>query len=123
VRKPKSLRGGKALTKATRGEVDRFLSQVAAMPVGAARAGRLLFAMDATMSRQPSWDQALALQAEMFDVAADMGGLEVQLAWFRGLSEFRASDWVQDARGLAQAMPGIEMETLDESQRMANRGW
>ena len=27
------------------------------------------------------------------------------------------------SRGLAKAMEGIEMETLDESQRLANRGW
>jgi pyridoxal 5'-phosphate synthase pdxS subunit len=26
-------------------------------------------------------------------------------------------------RGLGDAMEGIEMETLDESQRLANRGW
>ena len=26
-------------------------------------------------------------------------------------------------RGLGEAMEGIEMETLDESQRLANRGW
>ncbi|MBW2500109.1 MAG: pyridoxal 5'-phosphate synthase lyase subunit PdxS, partial [Deltaproteobacteria bacterium] len=27
------------------------------------------------------------------------------------------------SRGLASAMEGLEMETLDESERLANRGW
>ena len=30
---------------------------------------------------------------------------------------------LEASRGLGDAMEGIEMETLDESQRMANRGW
>jgi hypothetical protein len=56
--------------------------------------GRLIFALDATASRQPTWDQAARLQAQMFAEAAKIGGLEVQLIYYRGLNECRASHWV-----------------------------
>ena len=55
------------------------------------RRGRLIFALDATMSRQPTWDLAQSLQAQMFQAAARLGGLDVQLVYFRGFSECRAS--------------------------------
>ena len=45
---------------------------------------RLIFALDATMSRQPSWDLATHLQAGMFEAASKIGGLDVQLVYFRG---------------------------------------
>ena len=95
--------------KSSAGEVDAFLAKVAALaPVGAAGArGKLMFAMDATMSRQPTWDTALGLQAEMFDATAEIGGLDVQLVWFRGFGEFKASGWVSDARALAGEMTGV----------------
>ncbi len=69
--------------------------------------GRLIFALDATMSRQPTWDLACALQGEMFDAAAGAGGLAVQLVYFRGSGEARASRWVSDAAGLKRLMTGI----------------
>ena len=52
----------------SKGEVDAFLSQVAAIPArgNTGGRGRLIFAMDATASREPSWDQASHLQAQMF---------------------------------------------------------
>ena len=52
----------------------------------AGQRGRLIFALDATMSRQPLWDTACRLQADMFDEAAGIGGLDVQLAYYRGLA-------------------------------------
>jgi len=69
--------------------------------------GRLLFALDATMSRQPTWDLACRLQAEMFE-AIPKGNLQVQLLYFRGFGECRASKWVVDASALAKLMTGIE---------------
>jgi len=66
--------------------------------------GRLVFAMDATMSRQPTWDMALALQGEMFHAVKAVGGLDVQLVYFRGAGECRASRWVSDADALAALM-------------------
>lgn len=95
-----------------RGSVDAFLKQVAATPapvVTGGRRGRLLFVMDATMSRQPTWDRALGLQAQMFEVAAELGGLDVQLAYFRGHGEFKTSGWVSDPEALARAMTGVHV--------------
>ena len=71
--------------------------------------GRLIFALDATMSRQPTWDLAQALQAKMFDVAADLGGLDVQLVYFRGMDECRASNFVSGGKGLAELMSRIDV--------------
>jgi hypothetical protein len=34
------------------------------------------------MSRQPTWDLACKLQADMFRAAAAVGGLDVQLVYF-----------------------------------------
>ncbi len=69
--------------------------------------GRLIFALDATMSRQPTWDSAQRLQGRMFQVAARSGGLEVQLVYYRGLSECKASAFVSEGRGLAELMSRI----------------
>jgi hypothetical protein len=71
--------------------------------------GRLIFALDATMSRQPTWDTAQRLQARMFQAAARSGGLDVQLVYYRGLSECKASSFVSEGRGLAELMSRIEV--------------
>jgi hypothetical protein len=70
--------------------------------------GRLIFALDATMSRQPTWDSACALQADMFREAAKAGGLDIQLVYFRGFGECRASGWVAGAEKLAALMSRID---------------
>jgi hypothetical protein len=70
--------------------------------------GRLIFAIDATQSRQPAWDSACKLQGQMFAEAAKLGTLQVQLVYYRGLSECRASRWTADARALARTMSGIQ---------------
>lgn len=89
-------------------EVDAFLGKLAAMPaLKPGGRGRLIFALDATASREPTWDRACQLQAEMFEVAADLGGLEVQLVFYRGFGECRASSWVAKPRELARRMAGV----------------
>lgn len=87
--------------------IDNFLEEAKRLaPVAAGSAQpRLVFALDATMSRQPTWDLACRLQGEMFATAANVGGLAVQLVYFRGFDECRASRWVADARAL-QALMG-----------------
>ncbi len=86
-------------------EVADFLAKVKALaPSTGASRGRLLFAMDATMSRAPTWDMALALQADMFQAVKEIGSLEVQLMYFRGAGEARASRWVTNADALAALM-------------------
>lgn len=90
-------------------EVDAFLAKVSSMPTAtrAGETGRLVFAMDATMSRQPSWDRALQIQGEMFEETAKIGGLDVQLIFFRGFGECKASKWVSDGRSLARLMSTV----------------
>lgn len=68
---------------------------------------RLIFALDATMSRQPTWDLACHYQARMFGAATDLGGLDVQLVYFRGQGECGASKWVGEAAALSGLMGRI----------------
>lgn len=112
------------------GEVDDFLRKVAATPARTnERQGRLIFSMDATASRQPTWDRASEIQASMFTETADLGGLAVQLCFYRGFHEFEASAWcnrsdallrrmtrVQCAAGLTQ-IARILQHALDEGAR------
>jgi hypothetical protein len=102
--------GAPASAASSRAELDTFLSQVKALgPVATASGrGRLVFALDATMSRQPTWDQACVLQADMFREAAAAGGLDIQLVYYRGLAECRASPWTEAADRLGQLMSGID---------------
>ena len=90
-------------------DVEAFLEQVwrAPQPSGQTGRGRLVLAMDATMSRQHSWDQAQAIQSEMFAEAGRLNGLDVQLVYFRGHMECRASKWTPDTQALARLMSGI----------------
>ena len=89
-------------------EVEAFLDKVrsAPQPSGGGR-GRLIFAMDATASRQPTWDRACHLQAEMFQSTQALGGLEVQLVFYRGFKECKASKWMTDAPALAKTMTSV----------------
>jgi hypothetical protein len=92
-------------------DVSSFLEQVKRMPPAARRTGergRLVFAMDATMSRQPTWDRALQIQSEMFIETERIGGLDVQLVYFRGFNECRASKWVSEPSALAHMMTGVD---------------
>src|SRR5262245_41299303 len=102
--------GQEPAKSSSRTEIDAFLSQVRALgpATEGGRRGRLIFALDATMSRQPLWDTACKLQGDMFAEAAAVGGLDVQLVYYRGLSECRASRWVSDARQLGGLMEKID---------------
>jgi hypothetical protein len=97
-------------TRSSRADIDAFLSEVKrlAPATAASQRGRLIFALDATMSRQPTWDTACRLQADMFREAASIGGLDVQLVYYRGLAECRASGWVSQAERLAGLMERID---------------
>lgn len=95
-----------------RQDINAFLSQVAKLPPvnKSGQRGRLIFALDATASREATWDQAMQLQAHMFTSTQALGGLQVQLAYFRGFAEFRASDWLLDSNRLLSLMTGIRCE-------------
>ena len=90
-----------ALVVPTRAHLDKFLERV-----DPAR-GRLIFALDATASRQPTWDVAAQLTTQMFATVAAIGGLDVQLVYFRGDSECVASRWLSDAKALSAIMQKV----------------
>ena len=96
-------------SKSSNAEVDAFLKRVAMTPVrsGTGERGRLIFAMDATASREPTWDRASHIQAEMFSETASLGGLEIQLVYYRGFGECRASGWVAKADDLLRRMTAV----------------
>ncbi|TAK49190.1 MAG: VWA domain-containing protein [Xanthobacteraceae bacterium] len=90
-------------------EVADFIARMKAVaPHAGAGAGRLVFALDATMSRQPTWDMACALQADMFKEAAAIGGLAIRLMYYRGLGECRATGWIAEPSRLAGLMTRID---------------
>lgn len=98
--------GGRVPVRSSAGQVEEFLEKVAATPTvrPAGGRGRLIFAMDATASREPSWDQACHLQADMFHATDGLGGLEVQLVFYRGYGECKASPWVASSDELVRRM-------------------
>jgi hypothetical protein len=90
-------------------EIAAFVAKAKAMsPHGSGARGRLVFALDATMSRQPTWDMACSLQAEMFRETAAIGSLDIRLVYYRGLNECRASGWISDSAKLAGLMSRID---------------
>ena len=102
---------GTALQPGVSGDVADFVKKVGTLArPGAANDGRILFALDATLSRQPTWDLACSLQTEMFRAIPKDSALQVQLLYFRGFGECRASKWVVDAESLAKLMRGIQCQ-------------
>ncbi len=101
--------GAKLPERPVSGDVDAFLKKLAAMPAvrAAGPRGRLIFALDATASRQPTWDQACQIQAEMFDAVGRLGGLDVQLVYYRGFREFEALPWLDSPTELTRRMTAV----------------
>lgn len=92
-------------------DIAAFVAKARAIsPQGTGARGRLVFALDATMSRQPTWDMACALQADMFREAAAIGSLDIRLVYYRGLNECRASGWISDSTKLASLMGKISVQ-------------
>lgn len=85
----------------TRAHLDTFFSRVDPTR------GRLIFAVDATASWQPTWDLAAHLQSQMFGTIAAIGGLDVQLIYYRGYGECVASRWLTDPKALAAIMARV----------------
>ena len=104
-------------TKSAAPAIDRFLKDLAATDHPAPSrqsdqtsdqtSGRLIFALDATLSRQPTWDMATHIQSHMFEATEGRAPLAVQLVYFRGYRECKASPWVHDSRALARLMRGL----------------
>ena len=96
-------------SKADSKDVADFLEKLAMMPAvrSAEGRGRLLFAMDATASRERTWDRACHLQGEMFKATDGLGGLEVQLVYFRGFGKCKSSRWVDSSDALVRSMTAV----------------
>lgn len=94
---------------ASKKEISDFLRQIKQTPRagGAGCSGRLAFVIDATASRQPTWDHACQMQGEMFKAVEKVGSLQVQLAYFRGFDEFKATAWIDNASALLRLMTGV----------------
>jgi hypothetical protein len=88
-------------------EFEALLADVSRRPQ---QRGNLIFALDATASRERTWDTAAKLQAQMFAEVAVIGSLDVQLIYFRGIDECKASTWVSDPMVLAKLMVKIRCE-------------
>jgi hypothetical protein len=96
-------------TKPTSAAVAAFVEKARSMATvrAAGAAGRLIFAMDATASREPTWDRACRIQGDMFTATQGLGALEIQLVWYRGLGEFDASPWLASSQALVQRMTAV----------------
>jgi hypothetical protein len=107
---PPETANDKAPAATSRAEIDAFLGRVKALGSAAqtGKRGRLIFALDATMSRQPTWDTACRLQADMFREATAAGGLDIQLLYYRGLAECKASPWIAQSERLGALMSRID---------------
>jgi hypothetical protein len=90
-------------------EIDAFVQRSRAVQAATgSQRGRVIFALDATASRQQTWDAACEIQAEMFH---EVSGLNVQLVYFRGHDECRASGWISSRDRLANLMRRIACKT------------
>src|SRR3984893_18530927 len=106
----KSVSAGKPeLQPSASEDIAAFVAKARAMsPHAAGARGRLVFALDATMSRQATWDIACTLQADMFREAAALGSLDISLVYYRGFNDCRASGWISDSAQLAKLMSRID---------------
>ncbi len=93
-------------TKSSQIEIDKFLNKVAKRKIikPVQSKGRLIFAIDATASREPTWSQARSIQANMFQATSAIGGLDIQLCHYRGNDEFYASSWLNNTQDLLSEM-------------------
>ncbi len=96
-------------SQGTDSSVTAFLDKVATTPVvkAAGERGRLIFALDATASREPTWDRACQIQGEMFTETAALGGLEIQMVYYRGFGQFRAAPWLSSSEDLVRHMTAV----------------
>ncbi|MEM1377001.1 MAG: VWA domain-containing protein [Pseudomonadota bacterium] len=100
-------RTAEAPTQSSSGDISAFLKAAEAIKPAPGGKGRVVLAMDATMSRQPTWDMAVDIQGRMFSAVSKATPLHMQLVYFRGFGECRASNWATDGQTLASMMSRI----------------
>lgn len=96
--------------RASSKDVAAFLQKSKSITQFVDKQPRLLFAIDATASRQPTWDSACHHQQAMFLATAKLTTLAVQLCFYRGFHQFKASRWLTDSEALAQLMGRVRCE-------------
>ena len=96
--------------RSSSGEIAGFIQQSRNIQAFVEKQPRLIFAIDATASRQPTWDSAIHMQREMFLSTRDIAALSIQLCYYRGLAEFHASRWIGDPERLASEMAQVYCE-------------
>jgi len=69
--------------------------------------GRLVFIIDATASREHSWQAAQEIQIQMFEAARQFGNLHVRLMFFGG-DYFEDTGWTDDPNYLKQKMAPVQ---------------
>lgn len=99
------------MAKSTSG-VAQFVSKARALKRIANAQTRIIFSLDATASRAPTWQQAQSLHQELFDAASESEstGLALQLCYFKGVATFHSSHWVTTADGLRKALSEVYCE-------------
>jgi hypothetical protein len=102
-----TTRPGAMVAKERPSAVAAFLDKLKPTLPHGGGSGRLIFALDATASREPSWDLACQIHGEMFEAAAQAGGLQIQLVYYRGFDECRASRWAATAAALHHLMRAV----------------
>jgi hypothetical protein len=89
-------------------DIQAFIGKVKNAPlVTGVGKGRLIFAMDATASREHCWDMASQQHAAMFAEADKVSAISVQLCYYRGMGEFKALPWTRGADEIKQALLSV----------------
>ena len=102
---------GKLTQPAPPDKVRSFLDKVARtspLSLQSRQSGRIIFALDATASREATWLEAQRHQSAMFDEASALGGIALQLCYYRGMSDFVATPWLDDAPSLRRHMNSVD---------------
>ena len=94
--------------KSSAQDVQAFIGKVKNTPLVTSEGkGRLIFAMDATASREHCWDMASQNHAAMFVEAYKVSTLNVQLCYYRGMGDFTALPWTRSADDIRQALLSV----------------
>jgi hypothetical protein len=107
------MKQSKGNLPSTTNKVSSFLKKVRdvkTMTLHGRKPGRLAFIIDATASRQPTWERACHIQAQMFKAAEQVGSLAIQLIYYRGFNEFYTSTWKSDSQSLLQEMVTVNCQ-------------
>ena len=89
-------------------DLDLFIKKLSSLPKKYNTTnGKILFGLDATASRQPMWDRAAHIQADMFEAALSLGGIEMQVAYYQGFGNFKAFPWSNDSKEIIDYMYSV----------------